>query len=97
MWRSLVAYTLGVGVAAGSNPVIPIFLISRGEIQMDYKKAQITAIVMFASAILSGTGIIALAIRPDEAGFVIPVLLGGIPFVSGLISLYRELYSSKNK
>ena len=63
---------------------------------MDYKKAQITVLVMFASAILSGTGIIALAIRPDEPGFVIPVLLGGIPFILGLISLYKEFYSSKN-
>jgi hypothetical protein len=29
MWRSLVARTLGVGEAAGSNPVIPISKGSR--------------------------------------------------------------------
>ena len=59
---------------------------------MDYKKAQIIALAMIASAILSGTGFIALAIRPSEDFSVVAILIGGISFLLSIKFLYDELY-----
>jgi len=63
---------------------------------MDYKKAQVMALVMIASAILSGFGFIAIAIRPNEEGSLIAIIGGGLPFLIFMKAVYSELFSKKS-
>jgi len=62
---------------------------------MDYKKAQIIALAMIASSILSGMGLVAMAIRPMDEGYLLPIIGGGIPFFLYMKSLYNEIFSKK--
>jgi len=62
---------------------------------MDHKKAQVTALATIASAILSGLGFIAMAIRPNDEGYLIAIIGGGLPFLIFMRALYSYVFSKK--